>query len=99
LEIWKHTGSDNVAVLDHDSLGSTCGSRRVHDASQVVGLGRDRLRRALLAHLDQLVEAYDLQMGVRLGESVDVLLLRVILGAVYDDLDVLGLLHRVDKLG
>ena len=86
-------------MLDHNSLRGTCRSGRVHDASQVVGLGWDGFCRALLAHLDQLVEAYDLQVRVGLGEGVDVLLLGVVLGAVHDNLNILGLLHWVDEPG
>ena len=94
-----HTGSDYIAVLDHDTLGGAGGSRGVHDAGQVVGFGRDGFGWVVLAEFDEVIETDDLQVRMRLGEGVDVLLLGVVLCAVDDDLDVLGLLHGVDEPG
>ena len=93
------TGSNNVAVLDHDALWCACRSRSVHDTREIVSLGRDGLGRVLIAQLQQLIEADDLQMRMRARERINVFLLRVILGAVDDDLDVLGFLHGIYELG
>jgi hypothetical protein len=93
------TSGNNIAVLDHDALGGSGGSRGVHDAGQIIGLGRYGLGRVVLAQLDKLVEAQDLEVGVCLGEGINVLLLGVVLCAVDDDLDILCLLERVDELG
>ena len=66
------TSSNDVAVLDHNTLGGASGARGVHDAGKVVGLGRDGLGRVVIAERDQLVEADNPQVGMRAGESVDV---------------------------
>mmetsp|Transcript_14212 Transcript_14212/g.35081 ORF Transcript_14212/g.35081 Transcript_14212/m.35081 type:complete len:200 (-) Transcript_14212:646-1245(-) len=43
------------AVLEHDTLGVTCGARGVHDGAQVLRGGRHWVSRLLRAQLDQLL--------------------------------------------
>lgn len=84
-------------MLDHDTLGSTSRSRCVHDAGKVVSLGWNGLSWVVVTQTQQLVEADNLQMGVRAGEGIDIFLLSVILGAVDNDADILGLVERLHK--
>lgn len=86
-------------MLDHDTLGGTGGSRRVHDTGKVVCLGRDRLGRVVVAETQQLVEADNLQVGMRARKGIDVLLLSIVLGAVDDNSDILGRLEGVHEPG
>jgi len=93
------TSSNDIAVLDHNTLGGSSGSRSIHDTGQVVCLWRNWLCGVLLTQFDQVVKAHDFQVGMRLGESINVLLLGVVLCAVHNYLDVLGLVHGFHKPG
>jgi hypothetical protein len=93
------TGSNDIAVLDHNTLGGSSGSRSIHDTGQVVCLWRNWVCGVLLAQLDQVVKADDFQVGMRLGEGINVLLLGVVLCAVNNYLDILGLVHGFHEPG
>lgn len=86
-------------MLDHDALGGTSGARGVHDTGQVVGLGRNGLSRVVGSETEELLEAQDLQVGMSVGEGLNILCLGVVLGAVDDDGNVLGLVEWVDETG
>lgn len=94
----RRTSSNNVAVLDHDTLGSASRARGVHDTCQIISLGWDGLGLVLLAEFLELVKADDLEMWVCAGQGINVLLVGVILGAVNDNLEVLCLFDWVDEL-
>jgi hypothetical protein len=53
----------------------------------------------LLSKGNKVVKANDLQVGMRAGEGFNVLQLSLVLGAVDDDRDVLGILEGVHELG
>jgi len=93
-----HTGSEDVLVLEKDTLGGSSRSRSVHDTAQVLRLRRNRLDHVLLTLLGELVEAENGQVGVGALELLDVILLDFHLAVVNDILDVLGLFQRVDEL-
>lgn len=93
------TSSNNVLVLEEDTLWSSSGAGSVHDAAKVVGLGRNRLDHVLLTLLDELIEAKNGQMRVSVLELVNVLLLDFHVAVVNDVLNVLGLLEGADELG
>jgi hypothetical protein len=93
------TGCDDVSVLNEDTLGCSCGPRCVHDAGDVLGLGRDWVGGVCLAILHQFVKTDDLQVRVCACEFVDVLLLGLVLGTVDHDLHVFGFLEGIHELG
>lgn len=91
------TGSNDVLVLEKDTLGGSGGSGSVHDAAKVFGLGRNRLNHLLLTLLCELIEAENGQVRMSALELLDVLLLDFLVAVVNDELNVLGFFERVDE--
>jgi len=98
---WKtvRTSGNDVLVLEENTLGSSGRAGSVHDTAKVLRLGRNRVDHVLLTLLGELVEAEDGKVRVSLLELLEVLLLNFHLAVVDNELDVLGLLERVDELG
>lgn len=85
-------------MLEKDTLGGSGRSGGVHDAAQIIGLGRNRLDHVLLTLLGELVKAENGQVRVGALELLYVILLDFHLAVVNDILNILGLFERVDEL-
>lgn len=92
------TSSNDVLVLEKDTLGGSGGPGSVHDAAKVFGLGRNRLDHVLLTLLSEFIEAENGQVRVSALELLNVLLLDFLMAVVNDELNVLGFFERVDEL-
>jgi hypothetical protein len=93
------TCSNNVLVLQRNTLWSARRARGVHDTAEILRLWWDILNVVLLAQLSQVFETYDGQVFVGFVELLDVVLVDSIVTVPNNILDILGLVKWVDQRG
>src|ERR1700761_802019 len=101
MRIWirdwnAHTSCHDVLVLKHDALWRACRAGGVHDAAQVFWVWEDGIHQVILAELSQLLEAQDLELGMRILKLLDVGVLDLAVRVVYYEIEAFDFLERVD---
>lgn len=94
----KLTGSNDVLVLEWDTLWSTSGSGGVHDTAEVFWRWWNWLDWGVGSKLDQLINGDNADIWVGFVHELDVLWVNIVLGVVDDKLDLLRLLEWVDDV-
>lgn len=94
----KLTGSNDVLVLQRNTLRSTSGSGCVHDAAEVFWRWWNWLDWRVGTKLDQLINGDNADIWVSLVQELDVLWVNIVLGVVDNKLDLLRLLEWVDDV-